>query len=341
MNMSPSATEPAIIPSPTAADDKLTDEDRARGVQVMDPRWGFRMVVEPSGLLQPPLFDIDACQDCRNRLEINPYDVFVTTYPKCGTSWLQNIMFLLRRGSDAQGDPLEDSPWIEASASLAANNLFKLASKISVDDMLAMPPPGDDESGFRSWKTHSPIHAVPWKGGFAKAVEVGAKMVIVGRNPKDTSISMYHHTKKLPFLGFDGEWEQFAPLYTAGKVTCNSFWDWHRDWWIAKEAHPENILWLHYEDMKKDLEKEIRRIVDFLNLDKTDEEIKKVTERSTFSSMKAESSARNDGAAKKNHYRSGKAGGWVDVMSTETIAAFNANTEKMYSECSLRFKEKV
>ena len=338
--MAQSHIETKSIPGPTAAEDKLTNEERARGIRVMDPRWGNKVVVEPNGSIQPPIFDIGACQDLRNRFEINAHDVFITSYPKCGTSWLQNIIFLLRRGSDAQGNPLQETPWIEMSASLAKTGMFPFMSPMSVDDMLALPPPGDEQSCLRAWKTHPLVDAVPWKGGLIKAVEVGAKMVIVSRNPKDACISMYHHTMNLPLSGFDGGLNEFVPLFLDGKVTCNHFWEWHRDWWIAKEAYPENILWLQYEDMKKDLEKEIRRIIDFLKLDKTDEEIKKVTERSTFSSMKAESAARNDHAAQKNHYRSGKAGGWEDVMSAEVVAAFDAKTEKMYSECSLRFTDK-
>lgn len=337
--MTQSPVETKSIPGPTAAKDKLTDEDRARGVTVMDPRWGYKAVVEPNGPIQPPIFDVGACQDLRDRFEINAHDVFITSYPKCGTSWLQNIIFLLRRGSDAQGDPLLETPWIEMSASLAKNGLLPFNSPMSVDEMLALPPPGEDQSNLRAWKTHPLVSAVPWKGGLARVVEVGTKIVIVSRNPKDTAVSMYHQTKNLPFLGFDGGWDEFVPLYLEGKVGCNHFWDWHRDWWIAKETYPENILWLHYEDMKRDLEKEIRRIVDFLNLDKTDEEINKVTKRSTFSSMKSESVARNDHAAKKDHYRSGKTGGWIDVMSDELVSVFDTKTKKMYSECSLRFQE--
>merc|ERR1712127_1134086 len=49
---------------------------------------------------------------------------------------------------------------------------------------------------------------------------------------------------------------------------------------------------VHFEDMKKDLAKEIKRISDFLCLERSDEEIAKVTERCTFTSMKTESKKR-------------------------------------------------
>jgi len=331
--------EPPVIPGPTDAEDGLTEEERSKGMVVMDPRWGYRAIVEPSGLLLPFDFDLGACADLRERFEINSHDVIVTTYPKCGTAWMQQIVLLLMRGSEAPVNPMSDAAWIEMSASSAANGEKSSSPPMSVDDMLKLPVPGPETSNLRAWKTHSPVQHVPWKGGIERAAEVGAKLVIVSRNPKDAGISMLHHTKNIPPFGFFGNWEEFAPLFLEGKVEHSSFWDWHRDWSLTQEKFQDTILWVHFEDMKKDLKQEITRIAKFLNLDRSEEEIAKVTDRCTFTSMKKESKDRGD--KKKDHFRSGKAGGWVDVMSEETVAAFDAKTSKLYSECNLRFQEKI
>ena len=305
----------------------------------MDPQWGYRAVVEPSGLVLPFDFDVGACADLRERFEIQSHDVVVTTYPKCGTAWMQQIVLLLMRGSSAEVNPMADAAWIEMSASSAANGEKSSSPAMSVDEMLALPDPGEDNSNLRAWKTHSPVWALPVKGGIEAVKKVGAKHVVVSRNPKDASISMLHHTKNIPPFGFDGGWEEFAPLFLEGKVEHSSFWDWHRDWFNASEKYPENVLWVHFEDMKKDLNKEITRISKFLGLERSEEELAKVTDRCTFTSMKKESKDRGD--KKKDHFRSGKAGGWVDVMSEDTVAAFDAKTSKLYEECGLRFQEKI
>lgn len=340
-------TEPVVvetvpIPCPTVAVDQLSDEQKAQGITMMCPQWGLKMMVEPNGLHVPPHFNAEASQEVRDRFELRSHDVVITTYPKCGTAWMQNILYLLRFGSDNKENPLHSTPWLEASASFAANKInTPMSPSMTVDEMLALPEPEAEQSGFRAWKTHSPLGLVPWKGGVGAANDVGAKLIIVSRNPKDGAVSKFHHIKNMgPMLGFNGNWDDFVPLYLDGRVTYNSFWKWHRDWWIAKESYPETILWLHYEDMKKDLEKKIRKIVTFLNIEKADEEIKKVAHRCTFEVMKAESKARNDGASKKNHYRSGKTGGWVDVMSPEVVSLFDEKTKELYSECSLRFQER-
>lgn len=332
-------TNTSPIPGPTAAQDKLTEQEIASGLVVMDPRWGYRAVVEPNGLVLPFDFHVGACEDMRKRMELRSHDVVITTYPKCGTTWMQQILLLLTRGADSKVNPMADAPWIEASVCSYVRKEESIASPMmSIDEMLALEVPSKEHGGLRPWKTHSPVGSVPWKGGVAQANAVGAKLVIVSRHPKDAAISMLHHTKNIPPFAFDGNWEEFAPLFLEGKVEHSCFWDWHRDWWLAKEQYPDTVLWVHFEDLKKDFKNEIKRIVSFLGLEKSDEELEKVTERCTFSSMKTESKDRGD--KKKGHFRSGKAGGWVDVMSAETVAAFDKKTEKMYSQCSLRFPEK-
>ena len=56
----------------------------------------------------------------RERLAPRPHDVYIATYPKCGTTWMQQIVMLLLRGSDAPCDPMKDAPWLEVAGSRAA-----------------------------------------------------------------------------------------------------------------------------------------------------------------------------------------------------------------------------
>ena len=69
-----------------------------------------------------------------------------------------------------------------------------------------------------------------------------AKIVVVSRNPKDAAVSMLHHTRNIPGFCFVGGWEQFAPLFLAGRVESGSIWEWHLGWWEAAAAHPESVL---------------------------------------------------------------------------------------------------
>lgn len=57
-------------------------------------------------------------------------------------------------------------------------------------------------------KTHFPLHLMP-----SNALEVGAKIVYVVRNPKDVAVSFYHMQKSLPTFGYTGDFPTFADYF--------------------------------------------------------------------------------------------------------------------------------
>ena len=89
-----------------------------------------------------------------NNFNTNSHDVFITTYPKCGTTFMQQICILLMKYG-ALNPELYCSdkkwwllPWIEDS-SIQDNNQY--INKFS------------DGNNLRIWKTHSPWETFPVK----------------------------------------------------------------------------------------------------------------------------------------------------------------------------------
>ena len=83
-----------------------------------------------------------------------PTDAFVTTSPKCGTTWTQQICVLLKEGeveNDVAFDPAEKvaidekAPWLDL--------LYGVGSK-TLDDFEGMSNP-------RIFKTHAPFELMP------------------------------------------------------------------------------------------------------------------------------------------------------------------------------------
>jgi aryl sulfotransferase len=66
------------------------------------------------------------------------------------------------------------------------------------------------------------------------------------------------------------EWEQDGPPYWSHLRTVQSWFEWR---------HLPNILLLHYADMKADTPAAIARIAAYLGLDRTDEQLADVLER--------------------------------------------------------------
>jgi hypothetical protein len=62
-----------------------------------------------------PSFKASAVEDLLNKGELRGGDVVIATYPKCGTTWMQQIVLTLLAGggSSLTRDPMNLSPWPE------------------------------------------------------------------------------------------------------------------------------------------------------------------------------------------------------------------------------------
>ena len=103
-----------------------------------------------------------------HRYEPESGDIFVASYPKCGTTWLQHIVYLL----------LNDGLPIAAETSLT--EIFPHLEEVGREYVAALPKP-------RLIKTHLSLSMTPFS--------TAAKYVYVARNPFDCAASFYHHTR--------------------------------------------------------------------------------------------------------------------------------------------------
>ncbi|XP_075555224.1 sulfotransferase ssu-1-like [Dermacentor variabilis] len=192
-----------------------------------------------------------------------PGDVFIATYPKCGTTWVQYIVYgIFNRGTFPK-DPLEfmlASPFLEMLGAEAAQK---------------MPRPG-------TIKTHMPFGKVPYSEQ--------AKYITIARNPFDVCVSFYYHTKEkpsydVPDMTFDDYFENFV----RGTVSFGDYFD-HLLSWYGHRNDP-NVLFLTYEELKMDARTQILKIADFLGTDygnmlrNNDELMKKLLDGSEFKNM--------------------------------------------------------
>jgi hypothetical protein len=176
---------------------------------------GFRM---PMGF---PVAGFESGQ----RYVAGPGDVFVASYPKCGTTWAQYIVYLL----------LNDARPLTAGRSI--NDVFPHLEEVGRELVAALPTP-------RLIKTHLPFARTPWSPD--------AKYVYVARNPFDCAVSFYHHTR-----GFvrhydfaEGTWETFFECFLAGEVDFGDYFDNLLSWWPRRGE--SNVLLLTYERMVAD-----------------------------------------------------------------------------------------
>jgi len=97
------------------------------------------------------------------------------------------------------------------------------------------------------------------------------KVVYVARNPKDLCVSLYHNSKLYCFLDFKGDFELFVKYFMDNNLICSPFIEHMIEAWNLR--HHPNMCFIFYEDMKRDLRSQIRRVAEFLGKTYSDEQV--------------------------------------------------------------------
>lgn len=186
-----------------------------------------------------------------------PGDVFIASYPRSGTTWLQAIAYLVASGSEELDfDHISDvAPWWERSLAYRSDAAARFA---------AMGSP-------RIFKTH--LHR-GW-------LPPGARAVYVERDPADVAVSYYHLYRD--YLGFEGGLEDFVARFIAGEVQYGRWAD-H----VASWAGGPGVVRLFYEDLRRDPRPAIRQIAALLGVPVSSERVEAVVRATGFERMRAE-----------------------------------------------------
>jgi len=233
-------------------------------------------------------------------------DVFIASFPKSGTTWTQQIVRLVySRGLIHDSDPPLHTiiPWLDDSEDLP---------DLSVVDSMLSP---------RVFKSHNPYHLLP------RNLTESNRLIYVTRNAKDTAVSMYFHTFGFKMYEYDKPIEHFIDEFMAGRVEYGPYWTHLKSWHAQREQR--NILVLHYEEMQADLAATVARVAHFLDQSLTNEEIERIAQLSTFSSMKKDprtSMQLWDEEQRKPgmpFMRKGEAGDWANHFTPELAQVFD------------------
>ena len=232
-----------------------------------------------------------------------------------GTTWVQEIIWELYHGPDAADTRTESFegklfPWID--------------HKDAIDQINNMPPP-------RLFKTH-------FNGTFFRRQLEGKspcpKIIYIMRNPKDNIVSYYHfhrlHEMHVACTKPEliATWDDFFKLYKKGQIRFGDIFD-HVASWRKYFGHPR-ILFLSYEELKKDHKGSVKKIADFLDYKRTEEELDQIVQNTTFEAMKArpvhlyaEYMRIGEEKTDEKFFRKGQIGSWKGEISKEQSEYFD------------------
>ena len=190
----------------------------------------------------------------------------MATQMKCGTTWMQHVVYeILHRGNGdlvATGTAMYAvAPWLEGRRSIP----------------LEQSRPLGQERPSRLIKTHLPAALCP--------ASAQARYIYVARHPVSCFASCIDFVETnvgvmAPLLPAYEEWFTTKDLMWWGTWT-----DHVRGWWDRAQQN-SNVLFVYFEDMKKDLPGMVRRVADFLGVAPLNEkELANVVEKSGFDYM--------------------------------------------------------
>lgn len=260
------------------------------------------------GLVLPPYVTPDRYEVSRT-VETRADDVCYCSFPKSGSTWLSNVLYqVLHNGEVPEGKTLRGClHWMESSWPYPR-------SREEVD---ALPSP-------RIFKSHMPYRMA--LGGDPE--KNPCKYIYIARNPKDVCVSYFHFESSKAWSGdYTGPWEHWLKMFMDGRVQRGSWFDHVLSWWAHRDAG--NLLFLKFEDLKRDFDGELRKIAAYLGYELSEEVIDKIKDATSFSRMKTDRFSNHQEITQlEEFFRKGEIGSWKDQFTVAQSEAF----DRLYAE---------
>ncbi|BAH95509.1 cytosolic sulfotransferase 5 [Oryza sativa Japonica Group] len=192
----------------------------------------------------------------KEHLTARATDIFLTTFPKSGTTWLKVLLYsTLHRGTDelVAHSPHQLVPFLE--------------SQVFVNDRI---PDLSSLSSPRLFMTHIPSQSLP-----NSVATSGCKVVYLCRDPKDCFVSLWHFWNRFMPWDIDEAHRQFCD----GVSQFGPFWEHILGYWRWHVEKPNQVLFLTYEELAADTLGQLRRLAEFVGCPFTTEEQKHGVDR--------------------------------------------------------------
>jgi hypothetical protein len=231
----------------------------------------------PPEELAIPWIDVTMQQEVRWR----DGDIVISVPVKSGTTWMMNIVHQLRSGGDPDfADVYAEVRWLELVPSPDADRAELIAA------FEAMPT-----DRRRAFKSHSAPPDLPY---VAPGDGADVQYVVVMRNPDEAVASMR------PFIaGHSDAWfdlwqipkddivgpdlATFVEMLAAPMT--GALFGFVASWWPLR--HQDNVLLVHFNQLKLEPETTVRRVADFLGFEVADDAWPAILEFTSFPWMKA------------------------------------------------------
>ncbi|VDI79366.1 Hypothetical predicted protein [Mytilus galloprovincialis] len=236
-------------------------------------------------------------------------DVFIIASAKTGTHWTWEIVNMLMKGTTDY------------------EKMSKARRQLEFhypDEFKDMPRP-------RVFNTHLLLHHIP-----KQAIEKKCKVIVVQRNPKDTVVSLFYHMKASGAFDAETTFSEFLSAWMKLETVTNHNWFYYTKK-LQEMLYDQTNLPIHnvyYEDMKSNPVGEVKKIVEYLGINRADDFIHQVVDKCCFDNLKKADDTKVsalEGIPKQAFsfmYRKGEVGDWKNHFTV----ADNEEFDRIYNE---------
>lgn len=263
-------------------------------------------------------FDSSIWNDFRFRDD----DIVIATYGKSGTTWMQQMVAQMLSGGDPTLQVSEMSPWLD----------------LRVPPKEVKLPAVEAQTHRRFIKTHLPVDALVFSPK--------AKYLYIGRDGRDVVWSLYNHHSNANQKWYDAL--NLTPGLVGPPIAQPpadvrqywrnwldrdgypfwSLWESARSWWQIRDL--PNVKFIHFNQLKKDLPREMRRISAFLDIKVEESRWPAIVEYCSFDWMKRNAAKSApvggtfwDGGAEV-FINKGVNGRWTEVLTPAESSEYEA-----------------
>jgi hypothetical protein len=225
-----------------------------------------------------------------------PDDVFLTSYPRSGNTWTRFLVGNL---------VYQNEPVTFLTVERLVPDMYKSSDRVLRN--LARP------RIVKSHECFDPRYR---------------KVIYIVRDPRDVAVSNYHWELKLRSVRDGFPIEDFVPRWMEPEFWPRiGSWGDHVTSWLSTRQGKKGFLLLRYEDLKKDPQRALAQVAEFLGIEPSRERLNRAVELSSADNMRklekqesaqwvATTLTRQD----KPFVRSATSGGWKAVLPEQTVA---------------------
>lgn len=273
------------------------------------------------------------------KLPLKDDDIVIASTIKSGTTWLQQIVAQLVFEGKFKDNLNNVSIWVDTLRTFSEDEII---TKL------------ENQTHRRFVKTHSPSPIV------LNHNNNNVKYIFITRDFRDVVWSFYNHftNSKIPLDTNDHVgmklkksndhyefWKNIIDhdhLFEKTKQYSIiwSYFNTVKTW--LNENHRDNVLILHFNDLKKDLKGHIHKISDFLGYKYNNDVINKIYQKCTFEWMKNNHhkvAPNNFAHRNSNFINKGTNKRWANTLTNNDIDEYNRIIKKFFDENTINWIE--